>query len=274
MRKDIVPHLLVFCLSTCFCFCSCEKLVTYNANEVRVDEKDKDQNIKNIQRLQSQSQSQNGSFQFAVISDSQRAYDELDAFVQKANNIPGLSFVVLNGDITDFGLNSEYNWISQQLQKLRMPFIVVIGNHDMLGNGREIYRQMFGPENFAFSFSNYRFIVLNSNSREAGFDGSLPDLSWLQGELSATPPTREIIVVAHLAPFSGDFDPSLEKVYAKTLADNGRVIYSIHGHEDIYYLDQPYGPPVNYLVVNSVREKSFALVNVNKDSINVEQIHF
>jgi len=251
---------------------SCEKTFTYNANEIKIEEKDKNQNTKNLELLQSKGQKD--SFCFVVISDTQRFYEELDDFVKKINSYPDISFVVLNGDMTDFGLRSEYLWISDRLQKLSFPFLVVIGNHDMLGNGRELYKQMYGPENFGFSFSGYKFIVLNSNSQEVGHNGSLPDTTWLKQELSATPSQQKIFILSHLAPFSGDFDRSLEQPYVKMLANNGNVIYSIHGHEDISYLGQPYGPPVNYLVVNSINNRSFVLIKVNKINIEVEKIFF
>ena len=252
--------------------CSCKKLFSYSANEIQVEEKDRNQNIKNIERIQSKGQ--NDSFRFVVISDTQRFYEELDEFVKKINSYPGISFVVLNGDMTDFGLRSEYLWISQRLQKLSFPFLVVIGNHDMLGNGRELYKQMFGPENFGFSYSGYKFIALNSNSQEVGHNGSLPDTGWLQRELSSTPPGEKIFVFAHLAPYSGDFDRSLEQAYVRILANNGNVAYSIHGHENISYSGQPYGPPVNYLIVNSIKEKSFVLITVTINDIKVEEIFF
>src|SRR6187455_3237714 len=195
---------------------SCKKLFSYSANEIQIEEKDKNQNIKNIERLQSKEP--NDSFRFVVISDCQRFYDEMDEFVDKINKYPGISFVLLNGDLTDFGLRSEYLWISQRLQKLSFPFLVVIGNHDMLGNGRELYKQMYGPENFGFSFSGHKFIVLNSNSQEVGHNGSLPDTTWLQQELSATPSQQKIFIISHIAPFSGDFDRSLEQPYVRMLA--------------------------------------------------------
>ena len=251
---------------------SCEKAFTYNANEIRIEEKDRNQNTKNLERLQSKEQ--NDSFRFVVISDCQRFYEEMDEFVGKINRYPDISFVILNGDITDFGLRSEYLWISQRLQKLSFPFLVVIGNHDMLGNGRELYKQMFGPENFGFSYSGYKFIALNSNSQEVGHNGSLPDTTWLKQQLAATPSQQKIFILSHLAPFSGDFDRPLEQPYVRMLANNGNVIYSIHGHEGISYLGQPYGPPVNYLVVNTIKERSFVLIKVKSNDTEVEKIFF
>ncbi len=251
---------------------SCKKTFTYNANEIQIEQKDRDQNIKNIERLRSKSK--NDSFNFVVISDTQRFYDELDDFVEKINSYPDISFVVVNGDMTDFGLRSEYLWISHRLQKLSFPFLAVIGNHDMLGNGLELYNDMYGPENFGFSFSGYKFIVLNSNSQEVGHNGSLPDTTWLKQELSATSSQQKIFIISHIAPFSGDFDRSLEQAYIRMLTNNGNVIYSIHGHEGISYFGQPYGPPVNYLVVNSIKERSFVLIKVKSNNTEVEEIFF
>ncbi len=251
---------------------SCQKLVKYNANEVRLEEKDRNQNIKNIQRIRSATPKD--SFSFVVISDSQRSYDELDDFVKRVNNYPDISFAILNGDITDFGLQSEYLWISQRMQKLSFPYIAVIGNHDMLGNGREIYKQMYGPENFSFSYSGSRFIVLNSNSTEQKPGESLPDNSWLQKELSSAPAEEKIFVISHIAPFSLSFDPSLEHEFADMLATNGRVALSIHGHEGKYYEWMRYGPPVMYIIVNSLRSRNYELINVTRDKIEYREMGF
>ena len=251
---------------------SCEKTFTYSANEIQIGESDKDQNTKSLERLRSKTQTD--SFNFVVIGDTQRFYDELDDFVEKINTYSNISFIILNGDITDFGLRSEYLWISHRLQKLSIPSLVVIGNHDMLGNGRELYKQMYGPENFGFSFSGHKFIVLNSNSQEAGHNGSLPDTTWLQQELSATPSQQKIFIISHIAPFSGDFDRSLEQTYVRILTNNGNVIHSIHGHEGISYSGQPYGPPVNYLVVNSIKERGFVLIKVDTNDTEVEKVLF
>ncbi len=253
-------------------FSSCQKLIKYNANEIRLEEKDRNQNTKNIALIKSAIPKD--SFSFIVISDSQRSYDELDDFVKRANNYPDISFVILNGDITDFGLQSEYLWISQRMQKLSFPYIAVIGNHDMLGNGREIYKQMYGPENFSFSYSGYRFIVLNSNSTEQKPGEPLPDNSWLRKELSFAPAEEKIFVIAHIAPFSLSFDPSLEHEFAEMLAANGRIALSIHGHEGKYYEWMRYGPPVMYIIVNSLRARKYELINVTREKIEYSEMSF
>ena len=58
------------------------------------------------------------------------------------------------------------------------------------------------------------------------------------------------------------------------LTENGKVVYSIHGHEGKLISQQVYGPPVNYLVVNSLRTRTYQLINVGKDGITIEQVGF
>jgi 3',5'-cyclic-AMP phosphodiesterase len=181
---------------------SCKELFQYSPNEVRLEEEEKNLNQKNIAKLQAiPAQDQ---IKFVVIGDSQRFYDDLDDFVTNINLQTGISFVLLNGDISDFGLNKEFKWINRILKKLTIPYFAVIGNHDMLANGRLIYKEMFGEENFSFTYGGYKFIGLNTNSQETGFDGSIPDLPWLEKELNSA--YKQAFVFSHVPPFSGQFD--------------------------------------------------------------------
>ncbi len=239
----------------------------YHPNEVRLTEAEKQLNVKNLALLHSQPA--RDSFQFVVVGDSQRFYDELQGFVSTINRLPAVSFVVINGDISDFGLNREFKWISRELSKLEVPFITVIGNHDMLSNGRLIYKEMFGAENFSFQHHGYKFIALNSNSREVGFNGTIPDISWLQSELATA--TAKVFVFAHVSPFSPDFDPKLTNPYTVALA-SGSVLFSIHGHDHNFLLTQPSGQQVQYVVAPSVKKKSFALFKVGLSTTTVEEI--
>ncbi|MEI9808826.1 MAG: metallophosphoesterase [Bacteroidota bacterium] len=146
-------------------------------------------------------------------------------FTAHVNSLDDVSFVLLNGDLVDFGLNNEFNWVAARLNKLKIPYITAPGNHDMLANGKKIFNEMFGPENFTFSYGANRFIVLNTNSRETGFDGTVPDISWLQQQLAFTDEYQNIFVLSHVAPFSADFDKKLEQPFYDALASIPRHVY-------------------------------------------------
>jgi len=261
--------LIVWCLCVCLLFFSCKKFV-FHPNEVRPDVHNVNiANVEKISQLTAKS-----SFKFIMIGDTQRFYQDLDAFVDNVNGLTDISFVVIDGDLTDFGLNREYNWIINRLQQLKNPFISIIGNHDMLANGRQIYGEMFGPENFTFTFSGSKFVCLNTNSREVNFDGSVPDMNWLTSSLASDEGAQNIFVIAHVAPFSLDFDKSIEPAYTALLSSTPKVRLSMNAHEHHYSLTQPYNDGLEYLVAASTDQREYSLITVNGANYQIEQKKF
>ncbi|RYY53077.1 MAG: metallophosphoesterase [Chitinophagaceae bacterium] len=265
VMNRILPFLFLIFLSS-----SCKKMFVYHPNEVRPDETD--MNAKNIAKLAAVPPA--SSFSFILIGDTQRFYDELDDFVKMVNDRDDVTFVVLDGDLTDFGLNFEYNQVAQRLNQIRIPVISVLGNHDMLANGTQIFRKMFGPENFTFSYSNTKFVALNTNSRETDFDGTVPDINWMQKEVDDDDGFTNVFVVSHVAPFSTDFDKSLEPAYQEVIRSNPKARLSLHAHEHSWALTQPYEDDVDYLQVGYTGERNYALVSVNGEKHTIEKKYY
>ncbi|MCW3074407.1 MAG: hypothetical protein JWP69_1476 [Flaviaesturariibacter sp.] len=251
---------------------SCKKTFQYSPNEVRLDENDKDLNARNIRKIAELPRKD--TFRFIVMGDSQRHYEDTEDFVHAANGLNDIAFVVLAGDISDFGLNREFQWIARSLKGLKMPFIGVIGNHDMLANGRLIYSQMFGPENFIFEYSGNQFICLNTNSYEVGHDGSLPDLPWLERQLSNHDLYKNAFVISHVPPFDREFDQTKTAEYSRIVSATGKVRVSIHGHQHRYSVSRPYPNGPEYLVVGSMARRSFGLVTVTGTGYRIEEKTF
>jgi len=251
---------------------SCKKYIQFSPVEVRLKASEKDLNAKNIQKLKALPEKE--SFKFIVTGDAQRFYEELDAFVASANQRKDVSFVVINGDVTDFGLNKEFKWVNERLARLNIPYVAVIGNHDMLANGHLVFNQMFGPDNYSFDYGGCKFICLNTNSRETGFDGTVPDISWLKNQLSDLSSYRNAFVISHVPPFNNDFDNKLSEAYASALAQSGKVHLSIHSHEHHYSVSHPYHDGVAYLVTGAVRKKHYAVISVNGEDYEIERVAY
>jgi Icc-related predicted phosphoesterase len=239
---------------------------------MRLQASEKNLNAKNIRELQSLPPKE--SFKFIVTGDSQRFYEELEAFVASVNQRDDISFVVINGDLTDFGQDKEFKWINERLARLKIPYVAVIGNHDMLGNGHLIFNQMFGADNFSFDYSGCKFICLNTNSREKGFNGTVPDIPWLKRQLSDLSSYRNAFVISHVPPFNNDFDSKLSEPYAAALAESGKVHLSIHSHEHHYSVSKPYHDGLTYLVTGAVKKKHYALISVNGDDYEIERVEY
>lgn len=252
---------------------SCKDLFQYSPKEVRLEEEEKNLNAKNIKLIEAQAEKD--TFKFVLIGDSQRFYDQAEDFVTEINKRSDISFVVLNGDITDFGLNKEFRWIYRELSKLKMPYIGVIGNHDMLSNGRFIYNEMFGPDNFSFTCNNNKFVCLNTNSREVGMDGSIPNLSWLRNELNKEGDYKGVFVLSHVPPFSaGDYDKNLELPYASILASNNKVRASLHAHDHTSKRVRPYEDGIEYFVIGTINKRTYAEITVWDNGSKIEEHAF
>ena len=214
---------ILLSVSVLLFFGSCKKMFLYHPDEVRPDARNLNAtNIARIEKLPVKS-----TFKFILVGDTQRFYDELDAFVSHVNGRSDISFILLDGDLTDFGLNMEFNLIAEKLGRLEIPYVSAIGNHDKLANGTRIFQEMFGPENFSFAFGGSKFIGINTNSQEAGFDGTVPDLNWLKNEVDHDGDAENLFVFSHVAPYSSDFDRTLEAGYTAILRSNPNTRISL-----------------------------------------------
>ncbi|MFD1768251.1 metallophosphoesterase family protein [Sphingobacterium suaedae] len=216
------------------------------------------------------------TFSFLVISDTQIAYDELEDFVKHANtrSSDSIAFVLHGGDFTDYGANFEYNLYYDDIRKLKFPVVATIGNHDMLGNGREIYRRYFGTEEFTFEYGSTAFVVFNSNSRELAFDGSLPNLNWLEQQINTLRHKKNIIYLSHISPVSYDFDQQKTTALASLFAQATNTRLSIHGHTHTFEHTKPFSDGVPYLVAPTLLKRSYVQVNVADTIITVHELFY
>lgn len=105
---------------------------------------------------------------FAFLTDihysegSQRAED-LKTCIRDINS-RNLDFVIVGGDLTDFGSDAQIRLVRSALDSLEIPFYAVAGNHDAKWSesGCNTFREVFGYENFCFSKGGWRFVGCNS----------------------------------------------------------------------------------------------------------------
>ena len=248
---------------------SCKRFM-FHPNEVRPDEEELNaKNISKISKLVVKPK-----FNFILMGDTQRFYEDLEDFVNHANTLDSVAFILLCGDLVDFGLNKEYNWIASKLKKLELPYVSVIGNHDMVANGEKIFGEMFGPDNFTFSYGDSKFICLNTNSREFDYNGQVPDLNWLAQELNNDAGFNNIFVLSHVPPYSVDFDKNLEAGFTGLLASQPKTRISLHGHEHSYNLSYPYPGGLPYLVAASAQRRSYVMVGVDGSLFSITEKFF
>ena len=106
-----------------------------------------DINAKNI-RLIEEKLNRKEKISFAVISDTQRWYDETQEVVDLINRRNDIDFVVHTGDISDFGMKLEFEKQRDILNVLRVPYVCLLGNHDCLATGQEVFNRISDRKTF------------------------------------------------------------------------------------------------------------------------------
>ena len=238
---------------------ACWHAFEYSPNQAFDKDSAQGLNEKNLQLLYSQPT--DDTITIAFVGDSQRFYDELGEFINTVNRMPSVDFVLLAGDITDFGLLQEFKFIADMLADLEKPYFGVVGNHDVLAKGEEVFTRMFGPVNFSFTYQGVKFVCHNTNSREYN-NGHVPDLEWLRKELIASDSAKYFVAVSHVPPFSADFDKNLEGSYTKLFHETPGLLISLHGHIHEHRDGYPYNDGVRYMTSHSFDQQSFVLLKI------------
>ena len=156
-------------------------MIEYHPYDGRISGKT-DINKKNIARIEEACRNKE-TIRFALIGDTQRWYDETEDFVNALNKRNDIDFVIHGGDVSDFGLTKEFLWQRDILNKLKVPYVVLLGNHDCLANGIEVFRKVFGDENFSFIAGRTKFVCLNTNALEFDYSLPVPDFQFIEQEI-------------------------------------------------------------------------------------------
>jgi Icc protein len=250
----------------------CEKL-EYSPNQAFSETSAKDLNRKNIERLLA-TKDKDDTLRIAFIGDTQRFYDECEMFVNAVNMKHGVDLVIIAGDISQYGLAKEFDWITDIFSRLKMPYIAVIGNHDMVGNGTEIFRHTFGELDFTFVYDSVKFVCHNTNSREYAFNGKVPDITWLQEQLHSGAEVKRVLPVSHVPPYDNDFDNNLEAEYARVLRSAEKVSVSLHGHVHYYQDFYPYNDGVRYINGYAMDRRAYILLDIVGPTVQAALINY
>jgi len=169
------------------------------------------------------------SYKIAVISDTHDYYDGLKKQVAYINaHQEEYEFVVVTGDMSNVGLVEEMELTKSILDKLAIPYITTVGNHDLLINGKTVYKRVFGKDTYAFEYKNTKFILFNNNNWESS--PNIPDLSWVESELISNN-NPFLIMLSHVAPNDSARFSAAQIQQWKSAVNRYGVDYYIHGHD-------------------------------------------
>ncbi len=269
MNKFFLTKLVVILVFMTF-ISSCKEIIEYSPYENIVDAKWKNQNQKEYNRLLPEASKSFEPFRVGLISDSHTYYDEFVKQVSYLNTRNDLDFIIHLGDITLSSNSREFKWYSDILDRIEVPVFTIIGNHDCLGNGYDIFVEMFGDPNLYFAYKDVKFVLFDNIVWEKNIKD--PDFEWLTSAVVNDKNHKHVIPFSHIFPWDSQFSYGNELVYNYILEQNN-ISLSVHGHGHSYKLSNPYDS-VDYLIVPSCSKDEIVILDIQADTIKIERVHY
>jgi Icc-related predicted phosphoesterase len=231
-------------------------------------------NARNITRVENACRGKT-TVRLVVTGDTQRWYDETADLVKALNRRDDIDFVIHGGDIADFGLTKEFTWMRDIMDGLKVPYVVLLGNHDCLANGIEVYREVFGEENFSFLAGNTKFICLNTNALEFDYSRPVPDLQFIDDQLNERREGHERTVVAmHAPPYSEQFNNNVSTVFQREIKRFPALQFCLNAHEHQISAEDRFGDGVIYYGSPNIAKRKYLLFTLTPEGYDYEVVSF
>ena len=155
------------------------------------------------------------------------------------NSLTGLSFVVVSGDVTEYGSREQLRLAKAILDELTIPCHTLPGNHDTKWSesGATDFARLWQADRFVFEQGGFRFIGLHQGPLMKMGDGhwAPQDVRWLQETLKKLPdPKQPIIFITHYPIDDGIANWFVVLDLLKQY--NTQVVLCGHGHANQRYL--------------------------------------
>lgn len=182
------------------------------------------------------------TFRFAQVTDTHvggaTGADDLRRTVLDLNQQQGIDFVILSGDVTEFGSDEELALAKQILDSLNLPLYVIPGNHDSnwSESGANSFRKVFGSETFFFEHNGVQFIGTTSGPNMRMSPGQVPreNLVWMDSIFKANPDQDKPLIAINHYPLDSSLNNWYENI-DRIKTKNVQLALCGHGHINKLY---------------------------------------
>lgn len=266
MRKEIGSFL--FCLLLAGC-----DVIDYHPYDVKI-KGETGINAKNTKRIEEKCLGKT-TIRFIAMGDSQRWYDETEDFVKAANARNDIDFVIHGGDMSDFGLTDEFMWQRDIMNKLKVPYVALIGNHDCVATGEEAYEKIFGAPNFSFIAGRIKFVCLNTNALEYDYSNPIPDFDYMEKQITdRAGEFDKTIICMHAQPLSEQFNNNVAKVFQLYVNQYPGVQFCVNAHAHCISVDDLFDDGIIYYGSDCMKKRCYLLFTVKPEGYDYEVVYY
>lgn len=264
--KWMINPVFMFVLSGC-------DLIEYHPYDGNLGDSPKQVNATNITRI-SEKCNEKDTIRFAFMGDTQRWYDETEDFVEHINGRFDIDFVIHGGDISDFGMTKEFIWIHNIMDRMHVPYVALIGNHDILGYGDKTFEQLYGPQNFSFVLNRIKFLCLSTNALEYDYSYPVPDFAFIRNELADSANFGKTIIAMHAPPFSDQFNNNVCEEFEYYVRSFPGIQCCLHAHNHSTMIRDLYNDGIIYYGCSCIKKRSYFLFTVTEKGYDYEEVFF
>ncbi len=182
------------------------------------------------------------TFSFAHVSDThisnKTSCEDLQRIVVDINSLPEIDFVLLTGDITEFGSDKELLEAKEIIDKLEKPWYIIPGNHDSKWSesGCNSFGRIFGSESFCFEHKGILFIGTASGPNMRMGPGLVPreQIVFLDSVITNMKDKEQAIIFVNHYPLDESLSNS-SLVRNKLKTRNIQATLLGHGHANKFY---------------------------------------
>ncbi len=266
MKKSIYILLIIFLFTGCHLF-------DYHPYDGRISG-ETGINAKNIKLIEEKCKGKE-TFRFIMMGDTQRWYDDTEDFVKAVNKRDDVDFVIHGGDLADFGLTKEFMWMRDIMNKLTIPYVAIIGNHDCLANGEEIFHKIFGEFNYSFIAGNVKFVCLNTNALEFDYSRPIPDFQFIRQENNPeVEEHKKTIFAMHVRPFAEQFNNNIADVFQDEIKKYPSLQFCLNAHDHSLNIDDLFDDGIIYFGSASINKRTYFLFTITPDGYEYEVVEF
>ncbi len=181
-------------------------------------------------------------FTFAFVSDThignKTSYEDLARTIKDINTNDDIEFVVVTGDITEFGADSEIIEAKKIYDTINKPWYVVPGNHDAnwSESGANTFKNIFGSDHFTFEANGFLFVGTSSGPNMRMAPGLVPheEVVWLDEVLDPKKIGDTPVIFLNHYPMNEEM-ANWYLIIDKLKKVNTQGILNGHGHQNKAY---------------------------------------
>ena len=148
-------------------------------------------------------------------------------------------------------------------------------NRNCLGTGNEVFRKMFGNNDYSFIAGRIKFLMINTNAIEYDYSEPVPDFDFLETEVKKDSALFDrTIVCMHAAPYSEQFNNNVAKPFNHYMQFYPGLMFCLYGHGHHTEEHDIFENGTIYYEVASVEKREYRIFTITPKGYSNEVISF